>query len=112
MLGVSSRTIEENGAVSSEAVHEMAYSAIEKSGADIAVSVSGIAGPGGGSEAKPVGTVWFGIRDTEKFSEMKFLFKGSRKDIREKASETALLLVIKNILNRAGVDSIICCDYI
>ncbi len=112
MLGVSSGTIEENGAVSSETVHEMAYSAMGKSGADIAVSVSGIAGPGGGSEAKPVGTVWFGIRDAEKASEIKFRFKGSRKAIREKASETALLLIIKNILNRAGVDSIICCDYI
>ena len=111
-LGVNKKTIEKYGEVSSETVAEMAECAAEQSGADISVSVSGIAGPGGGSSAKPVGTVWFGYRYAEKAGQFKALFKGSRKDVREKASETALLIIIKNILNEAGVDSITGADYI
>ena len=112
LLGVKKETLENYGAVSAETVSEMAECAAEKSGADISVSVSGIAGPGGGTEAKPVGTVWFGYRCAEKAGQIKVLFKGSRKDVREKACETALLIIIKNILNEAGVDSITCADYI
>ena len=111
-LGVNNETVEKYGAVSSETVLEMAESAAEKSGADLAVSVSGIAGPGGGTEAKPVGTVWFGYRYAEKAGQFKVLFKGNRKEVREKASETALLIIIKSILNEAGVDSITGADYI
>jgi nicotinamide-nucleotide amidase len=59
LLGVSNATIENSGAVSAAVVEEMASGVLELSGADIAVAVSGIAGPGGGSEDKPVGTVWF-----------------------------------------------------
>ena len=59
LLGVHPRTLDENGAVSDAVVREMAEGALHLSGADIAVAVSGIAGPTGGSEDKPVGTVWF-----------------------------------------------------
>ena len=111
-LGVKNNTISKYGAVSAETVLEMADCAAEKSGADVAVSVSGIAGPGGGTEEKPVGTVWFGFRCAEKVGQFKVLFKGSRKEVREKASETAMLIIIKNILDKAGVDSITSADYI
>ncbi len=59
VLGVSAESLEAHGAVSEAVVTQMAEGALALSGADIAVAVSGIAGPGGGSEAKPVGTVWF-----------------------------------------------------
>lgn len=59
LLGVDAAAIESDGAVSEEVVRQMALGALRISGADHAVAVSGIAGPGGGSEEKPVGTVWF-----------------------------------------------------
>jgi nicotinamide-nucleotide amidase len=58
-LGVASRTLDEHGAVSEPTVREMAAGALRVSGADVAIAVSGIAGPDGGSAEKPVGTVWF-----------------------------------------------------
>lgn len=65
ILGVKNETIEEHGAVSEQVVHEMANGALHLSGADIAVAVSGVAGPDGGTDDKPVGTVWFAwaVRD-------------------------------------------------
>jgi len=58
VLGVEQSTLEQHGAVSEEVVIQMARGAMERSGADYGIAVSGIAGPGGGSEEKPVGTVW------------------------------------------------------
>ena len=60
LLGVDGMTLENNGAVSAAVVEEMAAGVLKLSGADIAVAVSGVAGPDGGSKEKPVGTVWFG----------------------------------------------------
>jgi nicotinamide-nucleotide amidase len=61
MLGVSSDTLEKYGAVSAETAYEMAEGALENSRAGITLAVTGIAGPDGGSEEKPVGLVWFGM---------------------------------------------------
>lgn len=65
IIGVQNKTLEDHGAVSSEVVEEMAKGTLRLSGADIAVAVSGVAGPDGGTKEKPVGTVWFGwaVRD-------------------------------------------------
>jgi nicotinamide-nucleotide amidase len=59
VLGVSAETLREQGAVSEAVVREMAAGVLRLSGADLAVAVSGVAGPGGGTDEKPVGTVWF-----------------------------------------------------
>ena len=61
MLGVSAGTLERHGAVSSQTAHEMAAGALKNSSAGIALAVTGIAGPDGGSVEKPVGLVWFGM---------------------------------------------------
>ncbi|CCV06844.1 conserved hypothetical protein [Mesorhizobium metallidurans STM 2683] len=64
MLGVSAATLDAHGAVSRETVLEMAAGALVRSQAGLALAVTGIAGPGGGSAEKPVGLVWFGIAIT------------------------------------------------
>jgi nicotinamide-nucleotide amidase len=66
VLGVSSETLDSFGAVSEECVREMAAGARRVLGVDYAISVSGIAGPGGGTPEKPVGTIWFAIASKEK----------------------------------------------
>ena len=111
MLGVPASVIEKYGAVSKETVISMVEKGLEKSKADISVSVSGIAGPGGGAIDKPVGTVWIAVKKdiTKTFL---LLFSGSRKEIRDKAAQAALLIVCKELLNSKGVDSTIFEHYI
>tara|TARA_B110000285_G_scaffold102321_1_gene116424 strand:+ start:198 stop:1517 length:1320 start_codon:yes stop_codon:yes gene_type:complete len=65
VLGVNAQTLADNGAVSEEVVREMALGALQRSGADYAIAVSGIAGPDGGTEEKPVGTVWLAWGDRQ-----------------------------------------------
>jgi nicotinamide-nucleotide amidase len=63
VLGVNAQTLTDNGAVSEDVVREMALGALQRSEADYAIAVSGIAGPDGGTEEKPVGTVWLAWGD-------------------------------------------------
>ncbi|MFW5727397.1 MAG: nicotinamide-nucleotide amidohydrolase family protein [Spirochaetota bacterium] len=92
-VGVQAYTLEQYGAVSAAVVTEMALGALEQSSADVAVAVSGVAGPGGGTPEKPVGTVWIAVARRDGFSKT-FHFKfGSRRDIvRRRAAVAALLL--------------------
>jgi len=87
LLGVQIDTLEQHGAVSEAVVIEMAEGALNLSGADIAVAVSGVAGPGGGSKEKPVGMVWFAwaVRDGSrvKSSASCKQFEGDRDLVRE-----------------------------
>lgn len=87
LLGVQPETLIDQGSVSETVVEEMALGALNLSGADIAVAVSGIAGPGGGSKEKPVGTVWFAwvVRDgsTVKSESSCQHFTGDRDLVRE-----------------------------
>lgn len=100
VLGVSEESIRNFGVVSDAVVIEMAEGALNKADADIAVAVSGIAGPLGGSSKKPVGTVYIGIclRDkTDKTltkTSYKFHFEGDRIEIRNKTVEEALKIIL------------------
>lgn len=91
MLGVSKVTLQKHGAVSEATVREMVEGALERSRAEVAVAVSGIAGPDGGSSEKPVGLVWFGWQggDGPPICE-KRLFSGDRRAVRKQAVLAAL----------------------
>jgi PncC family amidohydrolase len=93
LLQVSWDTLQAYGAVSSETVLEMARGACKALGADLAISISGIAGPGGGLPNKPVGTTWFALVAPE--GEWSFLrrFEGDRVQNKAQAGETALQLI-------------------
>ena len=94
MLGVSRATLEAHGAVSRETALEMAAGALARSHAGIALAVTGIAGPDGGTAEKPVGLVWFGLAVTgEEPSAEKHLFDNQGRDyVRRKTVETALIM--------------------
>lgn len=78
ILQVDSKTLEEHGAVSEPVVLQMAKNVREKFNTDIGLSISGVAGPGGGSEEKPVGLIWFGYSDKDKTIATKFNFSKDR----------------------------------
>jgi len=94
LLGVSPHTLEQFGAVSEPTVKEMAEGVIKLSGADLAVAVSGIAGPDGGSAEKPVGTVWFAWAERQERSTRLqtrlHRVDGDRLAVRQKAVVVAL----------------------
>ncbi len=77
-LNVDPHTLEKHGAVSEEVVLQMARNVREKFGSDIGLSISGVAGPGGGTEEKPVGLIWFGYSDRDKTFAEKFNFSKDR----------------------------------
>ena len=94
VLGVPEGVLLMNGAVSSECAAEMAKGARRCLAADFAVSVTGIAGPGGGSVEKPVGLVWFGIASAAGVATEKKMFTGDREAVRAAAIEHALQLLL------------------
>ena len=98
VLGVVPEIIERYGAVSSECVAAMAEGVRKLTGSDFSVATSGIAGPGGGSEEKPVGTVWIGISSQNSTETMKLQFKGDRKRNIERFAAYALDLLRKKII--------------
>lgn len=95
LLGVSENTLNTVGAVSQDTVTEMAKGALAKTKADYAVSISGIAGPGGGTEEKPVGTVWVAIASESKVLTKKFQFGSRRAQNIERSAVNALILLFK-----------------
>ncbi|WP_456418320.1 nicotinamide-nucleotide amidase [Thiolapillus sp.] len=85
MLGVRADTLEYFGAVSEQVVLQMARGALAHSSADVSVAISGIAGPGGGSQHKPVGTVWMAWADRERAIARRYWFAGDRQQVRRQA---------------------------
>ena len=98
MLGVSQRTLRNHGAVSLEVAREMARGALARSPADVAVAITGIAGPTGGSRSKPVGTVWFAWASRDGMVQARrFRFPGNRVEVRL-ASVYVALQGLKDLL--------------
>jgi len=97
-LAVDESLLEKHGAVSSEVAAAMAQGMRLKSNADISVSVTGIAGPGGGTEDKPVGTVFIGFSEKNETKAQRFHFSGNRYEIQRLTAQTALDIVRRHLL--------------
>ncbi len=98
ILGVKHETIEEYGVVSAQTVEEMVLGACKASGVEVGVAVTGIAGPDGGTEDKPVGTVYIGCCVNGKVTSKRFQFKGNRQKIRDNTVIYALDMVRRELL--------------
>lgn len=90
LLGVRSATLLQFGAVSEDTVREMAEGAAKAANANLAIAVSGIAGPDGGSVYKPVGTVCFGFFLNGQLASQRLVFTGDRQQVRQQAIDYAL----------------------
>ena len=93
LLGVSKKTLKKYGAVSEECAYEMAFGAAKAADADVAVAVTGIAGPDGGTEEKPVGTVYIGCCICGEAVVKRFNFSGNREKIRDNSVSAALRML-------------------
>lgn len=97
LVGVKHETLEEYGAVSEQTAREMAEGAAKAAGADVALSATGIAGPGGGTEEKPVGLVYIGCYVNGETTVKECRFEGSRMENRLHTVETALQLLLRQL---------------
>lgn len=100
LLGVSWETLNSRGAVSRETVLEMARGARRVLDTDVGVSVSGIAGPGGGTDEKPVGTTWIGLVASDGEWAQLFHFSGDREQNKSAAADAALQLLLDYLEGR------------
>lgn len=97
VLGVNAADIERYGAVSEPVVRQMAEGVKRLTGADCAIATSGVAGPGGGTEEKPVGTVWIGIAVPGKTTALKFVFSSTRERNIAKSALKAMELLMEEL---------------
>ena len=97
-LGVRSETLEQHGAVSEPVAREMAEGARKQTGADYAISVTGIAGPGGGTDAKPVGTVFMGLAGNFETVVAQHLNPFDRETFKQVTSDQVLEMLRRKIL--------------
>jgi nicotinamide-nucleotide amidase len=94
MLAVPASLIEDYGAVSEAVATAMASGALRHSQADYSIAVTGVAGPGGGSDDKPVGTVWIALASAEQMVARRYQFDGDRQAVRAATMQTALDLLL------------------
>lgn len=97
IIGVRPETLEKFGAVSRETVLEMAHGARLALNADLGLSVSGIAGPGGGTTEKPIGTVWIGLSAQDMNNAWCYHWDGDRIEVKEQTAQQALKLLINYV---------------
>ena len=102
LLGVSWETLEQHGAVSPETVIEMARGVRTALAADIGLSVSGIAGPGGGTPEKPVGLTWIGLSSPWDEFARQFIWQGERIENKEHSAQAALQLLVDYLEQKAA----------
>jgi nicotinamide-nucleotide amidase len=98
MLGVQASTLAQHGAVSEQTVREMALGALQRSGADYAIALSGIAGPDGGTAEKPVGTVWIAWGSQQQLQAHCFRLGETRKHCQQRAAAIALDLIHRTVI--------------
>jgi PncC family amidohydrolase len=99
-LSVPDKIIARHGAVSNVVAERMARGVRAAAGVDIGLSVTGIAGPAGGSPEKPVGTVFMALATKRKAFVRKFLFSGNRREVRKRSSEEALTMLLDYLEGR------------
>ena len=97
LLGVSAETLATRGAVSAECAREMAEGARRAFSADVAVATTGIAGPGGATERKPVGLVYIALAGPDGVSTEEFRFPGGRAVVTDASTEAALLMLLRGL---------------
>lgn len=102
VLGVSESLLQEHGAVSEPVARALAEGASERFGVSAAISITGVAGPGGGTPEKPVGTVWLGCALEGTVETRRSLFPGTRHEVRARAAQAALLLLHRRLLVTAS----------
>jgi PncC family amidohydrolase len=97
LLGVRTETLARYGAVSEQTAAEMALGAAERAEAEVAISITGLAGPGGGTEELPVGTIWIGIACQGCVDTAKLLLQGQRNENRQETVEIAFRLLLQRL---------------
>jgi nicotinamide-nucleotide amidase len=102
LLGVPARLLAEHGAVSEPAARAMAEGAARRFNVAAAISVTGVAGPGGGTPEKPVGTVWMGCWYNGTVQTRRSVFPGSRQEVRARAAQAALFLLYRSLSTAAS----------
>jgi PncC family amidohydrolase len=102
-LGVSHETLEKFGAVSEKTISEMLDGILKQAGSDLGIAVSGIAGPGGGTLEKPVGTVYIGVAFHGQQIISKFIFEGSRDDVRMASAQKGAEMIVEIIRSKSVI---------
>jgi nicotinamide-nucleotide amidase len=102
LLGVGPVLLEERGAVSREVAEAMAYGVAARFGAATGLGITGVAGPGGGTEEKPVGTVWMAVSVGGEMTSRREFFTGPREDVRERGAQAAMALLLREIRGRGS----------
>jgi nicotinamide-nucleotide amidase len=104
LLGVPHEVLERHGAVSEETARALAEGALRALGADLAAAITGIAGPTGGSEEKPVGTVWIAAGSADSIRARRVIFPGDRTEVRERSAQAALHMLLRHVRRVDGDD--------